>query len=295
MYNTQLETFIKVADVGSFSKAANELHVTSTAIIKQINNLEADLDVKLFIRTHRGIQLTEAGKSLYEDAKHIIQYSKDSISRAKNAMLDRSNIIRIGTSHMTPGQFLVDLWSKLYEICPELKFKLVAYESSPENAKKILENLGQDIDIVARVFDEELLQARECAALELSKEPIRCAVPVGHRLASKDKLTIQDLYGESFMMIRRKWNSYVDVLRDDLLNHPEINIVDIDYFNVSIFNQCENDNATIMSLDAWRNVHPLFRTIPVEWAHCIPYGILHPAAPSETVQKFLDAIQSINL
>ncbi len=73
MYNPQLETFIKVADAGSFNKSAEKLYITPTAVIKQINLLEAELDVKLFERTHRGLTLTKAGKSLYQDTKYIIQ------------------------------------------------------------------------------------------------------------------------------------------------------------------------------------------------------------------------------
>lgn len=63
----------------------NIFYITPTAVIKQINLLEADLDVKLFERTHRGLTLTKAGTSLYNDAKYVIQYCKDSVIRAKNA------------------------------------------------------------------------------------------------------------------------------------------------------------------------------------------------------------------
>ncbi len=72
MYNPQLDTFIRVADAGSFNKAAEESFITPTAVIKQINLLENALDVKLFKRTHRGLILTKAGKSLYQDTKYII-------------------------------------------------------------------------------------------------------------------------------------------------------------------------------------------------------------------------------
>ena len=72
MYNPQLDTFIKVADAGSFNKAAEDSFITPTAVIKQINLLERSLDVKLFERTHRGLKLTKAGQSLYQDAKYSI-------------------------------------------------------------------------------------------------------------------------------------------------------------------------------------------------------------------------------
>ena len=54
MYNPQLETFIKVADAGSFNKAAEESYITPIAVIKQINLLESSQGVKLFERTHQG-------------------------------------------------------------------------------------------------------------------------------------------------------------------------------------------------------------------------------------------------
>lgn len=84
MYNPQLDTFLCVVESGSFNKAAEKLYISPPAVIKQINLLEEGLDLQLFVRTHRGLQLTDAGKSLYQDAKYIIQYCKDSVTRAKN-------------------------------------------------------------------------------------------------------------------------------------------------------------------------------------------------------------------
>ena len=71
LYNPQLDTFLRVADAGSFSKAAEEMYITPMAVIKQINLLEGSLGVMLFIRTHRGLHRTEAGKVFYQDAQHI--------------------------------------------------------------------------------------------------------------------------------------------------------------------------------------------------------------------------------
>ena len=176
MYNPQLDTFIAVAEAGSFNKAAERLFISAPAVIKQINLLEQSLDLQLFVRTHRGLQLTQAGKSLYQDTKYIIQYCKDSVTRAKNAMQETDAMIRIGTSAMTPAQVLVDLWPKVQERCPNIKFQLVPYENTPENAREILGNMGQTIDVVAGIFDETMLNLRKCAGLELSREPICVAV-----------------------------------------------------------------------------------------------------------------------
>ena len=49
--------------------------------------------------------MTEAGKSIYKDAKYIIQYSKESLIRAENTMQGDKEVIRVGISPMTPPQF----------------------------------------------------------------------------------------------------------------------------------------------------------------------------------------------
>lgn len=292
MYNPQLDTFIKVADAGSFNKAAEEMYITPTAVIKQINLLEGVLEVKLFERTHRGLSLTKAGTSLYRDAKYIIAYCEASVIHARNAMQSDMNVIRIGTSPMTPAQLLIGMWTKINAFCPELKFELVPFENTPENAREILGNLGKNIDVVGGIFDEAMLNLRKCAGLELSREPFCCAVSIHHRLAAKDRLTFEDLYGENLLLMKRNWSSYVDRLRDDIWkNHEQINIIDFDFYNMSIFNRCENSNDVLLAIPGWANVHPLLKVIPVDWDYSIPYGLLHSPQPSPTVKEFLKAAE----
>ncbi len=294
MYNPQLETFLRVADAGSFNKAAEEVFITPTAVIKQINLLEGNLEVKLFERTHRGLILTKAGISLYNDARYIIQYCRESVTRARNAMQETQNIIRIGISPMTPAQFLVELWPKIHALCPDIKFQLIPFENTLENAREILKNLGQNIDVIAGIFDETMLELRRCAGFEISRQPLCCAVSIHHPLAEKNRLALTDLYGQRLMLMHRGWSRYVDELRDDLWqNHPQVQIVDFDIYSVEIFNRCESTSDVLLVVDAWKNVHPLLKVIPIEWSYTIPYGLLHSPEPSEMVQRFLDATQAV--
>lgn len=294
MYNPQLETFLRVADAGSFSRAAEEAYITTTAVIKQINLLEESLGVKLFDRTHRGLTLTKAGRSLYQDAKYIIQYCRDSMVRAKNAMLEDTNVIRVGSSPMTPAQLLMQLWSKVNETCPDIKFQIVPFENSLENAREILGNLGRRIDIVGGIFDETMLALRGCAGLELIRAPFQCAMSVHHRLAVKNRLQLSDLHGENLLLMHRGWSHYVDRLRDDLWqHHPQIQIVDFNIYSMDIFNRCESTNDVLLSIPGWASVHPLLKSIPVEWDYSIPFGILHSPEPSPIVQRFLDVAKVV--
>lgn len=296
MYNKHLETFIAVADMGSFSKAADALYISSTALIKQINLLEQELGLQLFERTHRGIALTKAGRSIYGDAKYMIQYAKDSITRAHNAMQGEEKTIRIGSSLMTPAQFILELWPKIKQSCPGMKFQMVPFENTPENAREILKNLGRNIDIVAGWFDDSALERWGCDALKLTDEPISCALSVNHRLAFNNKLKIADLYGENIMLIQRGWNKHTDALRDMLwAKYPQIHIKDVAFFNVDVFNRCESNNDILIGFGQWGNVHPLLRIVPVEWDYAIPFGILHAPNPSNYVSEFLDAVSKLHI
>lgn len=294
MYNPQLDTFICVVETGSFSKAAEELYISAPAVIKQINSLENSLNLQLFERTHRGLIITEAGKSLYQDAKYLIQYSKESLIRAQEAMNHNEEIIRVGISPMTPPEVFVELWPKIQKIYPEMKFKLITFENTPENAREILANMGKNIDVIAGIFDETMLELRGCDGTEISREPFCVAVSIHHRLAKKEKITLDDLAGENLMLMQRGWSYYGDMLRDDMMkNHPEINIVDFNLYNVEAFNRCENNNEVLLAFKSWESVHPLIRIIPVEWDYTMPFGILHSKKPSIKVKRLINAINKV--
>lgn len=283
-----------VADTGSFHKAAEAIFISPPAVIKQINQLEAELKVQLFVRTHRGLQLTAAGRVLYRDARYIIDYCNASVDRVRSAAQNENNVIRIGTSPMTPVQGMTELWARLQTACPGMQLKLVPFENTPENAREILRNLGEHIDVVAGIADEQMLRYRECAGFVLCHLPLCCAVSVNHRLANRQRLTIQDLYGENLLLIHRGWSQSMDRLRDDLqTQHPMIRISDFDFYNLAIFNQCAGSSDVLVAIENWEPVHPLLKILPVDWSYTIPFGFLHAPEPSETVQRFLDAMGSI--
>ena len=97
------------------------------------------------------------------------------------------------------------------------------------------------------------------------------------------------------MLIREGWNEETDRLRKWLTEeHPEINIVTFDFINLSVFNDCENSDHVLMCIDMWSNVHPLLKTLPVDWDYSMPFGLLHSPKPSKTVKRFLNAVKKLN-
>ena len=126
------------------------------------------------------------------------------------------------------------------------------------------------------------------------RAPFQCAMSVHHRLAVKNRLQLSDLHGENLLLMHRGWSHYVDRLRDDLWqHHPQIQIVDFNIYSMDIFNRCESTNDVLLSIPGWASVHPLLKSIPVEWDYSIPFGILHSPEPSPIVQRFLDVAKVV--
>ena len=143
MYNPLLETFLTAADCGSLTKAAKQLYISPTAVMKQINSLESHLDLKLIERTHSGVRLTDAGKIIYKDAKFMIDYSKKSIEEAKNFLLDQDTTFCVGTSLLNPAKPFMDLWYRLNKDFPDYKLHLVPFEDNHEGILSEIEKLGE--------------------------------------------------------------------------------------------------------------------------------------------------------
>lgn len=293
MYNPQLDTFIRVAEAGSFSKAAQDLFITPTAVIKQMNLLESRLGLTLFRRSHQGLSLTSAGESFLVDARHVVGYSQQSIARAHLAERAEKRIVHVGVSLVTPSTALANLWPRITERCPGMSMQVVTFENTP-NAPRSLANLGQDMDVIAGVFDKAFLRERGCSALELSREPLCCAVPLDGGLANLERITLNDLHGHSLMMIRRGWNENIDLLRDEVLErHPEISVVDFPQYRADAFNRCANEDLTMVTLPLWKDVHPLLKTVPTDWNLSVSYGLLHATQPAPHIQEFLDAVAEV--
>jgi len=293
MYNPQIGTFIKVAESGSFSQAAETLFLSPTAVMKQINALEERLNLRLFLRTNHGLQLTDAGKSLLQDAQYIADYSARAIEKAKEIDgKERNQSIRIGTSIMTPAKFLLDIWSQLQEIHPHLKIELIPFENTPANSVEILRNLGQHIDIVAGLYDDHFLEERRCKAAHLYDKTLMFAVPIRHPLSEKTKIGVDDLKGKKVMMIRKGWNEFIDALREDLLANGVV-IEDFSMFSIAAFNQAVKENIPIITVEGWEDVHPLLKIVPADWNYAIPFGIFYSPTPSSQVRTFIDTVRRI--
>ena len=118
-------------------------------------------------------------------------------------------------------------------------------------------------------------------------------VPRRHPFARKACLTPGDLAGERLIMLREGMSATLDNVRRELrAGYPEIAIVDSPkYYDLDVFNRCEQEGALLLTLDAWKDVHPALCTIPVQPEYVIPCGILYPLHPAPQVKRFVEALR----
>lgn len=293
MIHPQLLTFLSVAENGSFSKTAEAMFLSPTAVMKQIDALEGRLGVTLFSRTNHGLALTEAGKSVLDDAKYLVDYTKRAAEKARE--LDRrenQRSIRIGTSVMTPAKFILDIWADIQYLAPNLKIELIPFENTPENAREILRNLGKQIDVVAGIYDDHLMTERNFQVIHLEDKAIAFAVPLTSPLAAKKAIAPGDLKETGVMFIHRGWNCYIDRLRD-ACEDACVKVTDFPFFNLSAFNTAVKENLPIIAVDGWESIHPLLRIVPSEVPVTVPYGIMYSPEPSGQVRKFIRTVDEI--
>lgn len=291
MYNPLLKTFYVVADSLSFSKAAEKLYMTPPGVIRQINALEEHIGTKLFIRTHRGLVLTAAGKELYKEVPQIIAFSNQFLQHLRSMDM-KYYIIRIAVSTKTSTSFLRHLEKLLKQHASEFRFKLIPFSVSASSFIDNFKNLGVLYDIIPGIYDEENIRERNCNVLPLFQAHICCAVSVDNALSQKKEISFSDLKGQTVMMIKRGWNLYMDRMRDVLeKEHPDIPVVDIPVYDTEAFNECQNNNYVLLTTDAWSAVHPLLKLVLLKGRPEIPYGLMYAKDAQEPVRQFVKIIQ----
>lgn len=292
MYHPQIETLIQVADAGSFSKAAGRMYITPVSVMNQINALEKRIGVKLFVRTNQGVELTQAGQSVYHDAKQMMAASDAAIQRARQIAGISQPVIRIGTSILRPCKRLMDLWTKVDD--GTVQMRIVPFEDDPAGMASMLNSLGNEIDCFVSPCDSSAWK-KSYNIYPLGS--CRCCVAVSrrHRLAQKRVLRWPDFSGETLMLIKRGVSSVLDAIRDEIeASHPEIQLVDTpDFYDMEAFNACEQRGYMMEVPDIWSEVHPSIVTLPVEWDYEMPFGVVYAQKPTRAFSNFIRRIEAL--
>ncbi len=291
MYNPLLDTFICVADCGSFNKASEKLFISAPSIMKQINTLEKHLNIKLFERTNQGIRLTPAGQIIYKHAKEMMDHSKTYLLEAKEAENRISKTFCIGSSILNPCKPFMDLWYSISSQFSGYKLHIVPFEDDHQNILSEIELLGTKYDFIVGVCDSKLWINR-CQFFKLGMYQHQIAMSREHPLAKKKKLKISDLYNQTLMMVKKGDSTVVDSIRALIEQHPQIKIEDTSqFYDMEVFNRCAQTNNLMVTIECWKDVHPSLVTLPIDWDFPIPYGLLYAKNPDVDVYKLIEELK----
>lgn len=289
MYNSYLDAFRAVAENHSFSKAADKLFMSHTSVMKQVNQLETKLGVKLFKRSSHGVTLTEAGRSFYKDTLKIMHFSEEAVQRARNADASSVRKIRIGNFSLYPCYTFLELWDEMEDSCPQFKLQIVNFHDDEEYYFKPDGSCDFVIGPYSAYAERPNLQF-----IPVGQYRFCLTLPRKSPLAKKNVLSFRDLEHCRLMIMRRGTSPVNDKIRQDILDaHLDIMIEDIspDY-NIQTFNHCVESNAVLLSLECWEHIHPMLVNIPLEPTYLLPYGIIVSKEPSEDMQEFLSLIKN---
>ena len=141
MVNLDLyRVFYTVAKSGSLTRAAEELYISQPAVSRSIKQLETQLGVSLFTRTHRGMTLSaQGGKVIFNEVERALGLLNEAENRIEEMKNSATGLIRIGASDTIFEYFLADKIVEFHERFPAVKFELTA-DFTPDTIEKLKAN-----------------------------------------------------------------------------------------------------------------------------------------------------------
>ena len=199
-----INTFLHIAELHSFSSAARELGYSQSAVSAQISQLETELGTPLFDRVGKTVRLTDAGQTFQSYARTLLitaQQAKAALVPARAV----SGTLRVALADSVCSTFLPDLLQQFHALCPQVE--LVLRTATADEMLRLLS--ANQIDL-AYTLDQPLLLPSLTLAVNVP-EPVCFVAPAGHPLADKAEVPLDVLAQQEFLLTERGM-SYRDAL-----------------------------------------------------------------------------------
>ena len=189
-----LQAFVCVAELGSFVKAAQQLHLTQTALTRRIQKLEQLLEVRLLDRTTRKVELTATGRDFLPQARHLVLDAQRTVARVRDKA-------RAGQGHFT----LACVPSLTTHVLPQL-IKAYAHKH-PGNTLRLHDASSHDVRAAVLDGQAELGIAingephTELEEIVLFDDPLTLLCPTPHPLQHRSTVGWTDLQGVDLIVV----------------------------------------------------------------------------------------------
>ena len=198
-----LRYFIAVAEEGHITRAAERLGMQQPPLTRQIKAIEREMDVQLFRRKARGVELTDAGRAFLDDARAMLGHLDHALDTARRTARGEQGQISVGYTSSPAFHPLVPRVIREFR-CAFPLVSLMLEESSPHDLIERMQNDKIDIAFIGGPVANQ-----EGVAIDpLLEEPMLVALPIGHPLARSGKrddtaLSLKSLAGETFIVYGR--------------------------------------------------------------------------------------------
>lgn len=191
----QLRYFTEIADQGSFTKAAERLAIAQPALTTQIQKLEAEFGAQLFLRTPRGIVLTDVGHMVREQARRTLDAADATLRSAQLAGDTVSARLVVGFTRVFPFIPIAQTVRRVRRERPKLQVELREMWSADQ--KDALVSGALDVGFVHYADGDE---DRDLAIVPVAEETLTAAIPDGHRFASRRQIALAELAKDDFVL-----------------------------------------------------------------------------------------------
>lgn len=189
----QLEIFVKVAELKSFSKAAQALRLTQPTISEHIRTLEQELGVRLLDRLGRGAEATRAGQLLLSHATRMLQLQRDTLQAMDSFQGRLAGDLHVAASTI-PGEYVLPaLIGRFKEKFPDIVISLLIGDSRAV-VDWVIDGRAEVAVVGAR------LAHRGIEYRELMPDELVVAVPVAHPWHGKKEIALADLRAEPMLL-----------------------------------------------------------------------------------------------
>jgi DNA-binding transcriptional LysR family regulator len=192
-----LRTIAAVARHRSLTKAGEELFLTQSAVSQQVRRLEEELGVEVFRRTSRRVELTAEGRVILGYAQRVLAEVDDMQAELEEISGLLSGHLRIGGVYPTGPYDLFGLMADFRAAHPGVAIHMV--EATQDDVVAALR--ADELDCAFAAVDPDAL-GDEFAATLLWEEEIVVALPAGHHLCGRDRVTLEELAEEDLIAYR---------------------------------------------------------------------------------------------
>lgn len=282
MYNHFLDTFIRAAQLGSLSKTAEEMFITPSAVIQQINSLEANLGVKLFNRTKRGVTLTPAGEYLLVEGRAIVQRNNDIRLRLQAIDAQMHGQILVGCNPYHMPQMLYEVWPSFYLKNPECFLSSYTFNEMGTDVR-------EETDLIEGLYFIEPAWQKGFTFHKVKDIELRLMMPQNHPLTKHRILTWTDITDTTLVNIKNGVTESNDTINAELEEHG-VHYYRADIYSTSNIIQCMAKGYAVVMPECWGNLHPGNTMVKFAWKHTIPYGFFISDHASPSAKQFLEHI-----